>query len=67
MTSLDDAVLARDRVKCILNITLADDAEMTDDVHCGCAEHVIVLVRERLRWSYDDRVAGMDAERVEVL
>jgi hypothetical protein len=65
--NLDDAVLARDWVECILNVTLADDAEMTDDVHCGCAEHVVVLIRERLRRSYDDRVASVDAERVEVL
>jgi hypothetical protein len=58
--NLDDAVLAGDWIEGVLNVTLADDTEMTDDVDGRGPEHVVVLVRESLRRSDDDRVSGMD-------
>lgn len=64
---LDDAVLLRVRVERVLNVALSDDAEMTDNVDGGRAEHVVVGIRERLGGGDDDRVSRVDSERVEVL
>ena len=64
---LDDAVLLRVRVERVLDVALADYAQVPDDVDGRRAEHVVVGVVERLRRRNDDRVARVDAERVEVL
>jgi hypothetical protein len=64
---LDDAVLLRVRVEGVLDVALSDDAEVPNDVDCRRAEHVVVRVGQGLRRRDDDRVAGVDAERVEVL
>ncbi|KAI3491680.1 hypothetical protein L1887_43992 [Cichorium endivia] len=64
---LDHAVLAAVRAEGVLDVALADDAEVADDLEGGGAQHVVVVVRHGLGGSDDDRVARVDAERVEVL
>ena len=64
---LDNAVLARSGIKCILDIALADHPEMTNDVDRRRPQHVIVLVRERLRRRDDDRIARMNTQGIKVL
>ena len=63
----DDAVLLRGGVERVLDVALAYDAEVADDVHGGRAEHVVVRVGEGLRGRDDDGVSRMDAQGVEVL
>lgn len=58
---LNDAVFLRVRVQSILNVTLAHNFEMSDDVDGSRSEHVVIRIRERLRRGDDDRVASMDA------
>lgn len=64
---LDDAVLLRMRVERVLDVAFTDNAEVPDDVDSRRAEHVVVRVGQGLRRRDDDRVSGVDAERVEVL
>mmetsp|Transcript_12244 Transcript_12244/g.26463 ORF Transcript_12244/g.26463 Transcript_12244/m.26463 type:complete len:392 (+) Transcript_12244:464-1639(+) len=64
---LDNAVVLRVGVERVLDVALADDAQVADHLDGGRAEHVVLLVGERLRRRDDDRVARVDAERVEVL
>mmetsp|Transcript_25250 Transcript_25250/g.75010 ORF Transcript_25250/g.75010 Transcript_25250/m.75010 type:complete len:998 (+) Transcript_25250:65-3058(+) len=64
---LDDAVVVRVRVERVLDVALADDAEVAHDLDRRRAEHVVLVVGERLRGRYHDRLARVHAERVEVL
>src|SRR5713101_71964 len=50
-----------------LHVAATLDAERADDPQRRAAEHLVLLVGERLRWRDDDRVTGVDAHRVEVL
>ena len=43
------------------------DAQFGDDVECGGTEHLILLVAQGLRRRNYDRVAGVYADRVDVL
>ena len=43
------------------------DAHLADDPAGGVAHHLVLAVRERHRGRHRDRVAGVDAHRVEVL
>mmetsp|Transcript_53358 Transcript_53358/g.126154 ORF Transcript_53358/g.126154 Transcript_53358/m.126154 type:complete len:499 (-) Transcript_53358:1442-2938(-) len=64
---LDDAVVLRVLVQRVLDVALADDAQVADHLDGGSAEHVVLVVGERLRGRDDNRLAGVDAHRVEVL
>ena len=64
---LDDAVVVRVRVERVLNVALADDAQVAHDADRHVAQQVVLVVVERLRRRHDDRVAGVNAERVKVL
>ncbi len=64
---LDDAVLPRVGVECVLDVTLAHNTEMSNDIYRRRSEHVIIHIRQRLRWSDDDRIACMDTQRIKVL
>lgn len=44
----DDEVIIRVRVQRILDVALADNAEVPDDFHGRVAQHVVVVVVERL-------------------
>ena len=50
-----------------LDVAAALDPERADDAQRGRAEHLVLLVGERLRRRDDDGVAGMHAHRVDVL
>lgn len=64
---LDDAVLFGEWVESILDVTLSNDTEMTDDIDSSRSEHVVVGIREGLRRGNDDGVSGMNTERIKVL
>ena len=64
---LDYGVLEGFRVERVLHVAAALDAQLGDDVECGGAEHLILLVAQSLRRRNNDRVAGVDADRVNVL
>ena len=64
---LDDAVLLGSGVERVLDVALADDAQVADDVDRGRAEHIVIAVGQRLGRRDDDRVTCVDAQRVEVL
>lgn len=54
-------------VEGVLDVTLSNDAEVSDDIDCGSSEHIVVCVREGLGGRNDDRVSSVNTERVEVL
>jgi len=64
---LDDTVVFAVRIEGILHVTFAHDADVTHNLDAQLAELMILAVGERLRRSDHDRLAGMDAERVEIL
>ena len=66
-THLDDAVFLGVRVQRVLDIALADDSEMPNDIHSRRPQHIVILIRQSLRRRNDDRVARMDAQRIEIL
>ena len=41
---LDDTVFPRRGIKGVLNVALANDAKMPDDINGGSAEHVIINI-----------------------
>lgn len=50
-----------------MNITLAHDTEMSNDVDGGGPKHVVITIRKRLGRRNDDRIACVDTKRIEVL
>ena len=66
-TDLDDAVFLRGWVKSILNVTLANNTKMSDNVDGGRSQHIIISIREGLRRGNDNRVASVNTQGVEVL
>ena len=63
---LDDAIVFALGVEGVLHVALAHDADVADDLDGQGAELVILGVGERLRGGYHNRLAGMNAEGVEV-
>jgi hypothetical protein len=64
---LDHAVGARLRVERVLDVALADHAEMAHGADRDLAQQVVFAVGERLARRHHDALARMDAHRVEVL
>jgi hypothetical protein len=64
---LDNAILARRWIERVLDVALANNPKMTDNVYGSRPQHVIVDIRERLRRRDDDRVARMNTQGVKVL
>ena len=65
---LDDELLARRRVDRELDVAAARrHADLADDADGRVAHHLVLAVGERHRGRDRDRVAGVDAHRVEVL
>ena len=64
---LDHPVLEAVGVERVLDVALADDAEMPDRSNRDRAEQLVLLVVQGLRGRDDDRLARVDAHRVEVL
>ena len=64
---LDDRVLKAVRLEGKLAVAAALDAQLGDDVQRRRAQHLVFLVREGLAGGHHDGVAGVDANRVQVL
>ena len=64
---LNDTVVETIRRKSVLNVTLSNDTQVTNDLDSGSAEHVVLLITEGLRRRDDDTVTSVDAERIKVL
>ncbi|KAH8720481.1 hypothetical protein HC256_000873 [Beauveria bassiana] len=63
---LDDAVVEAVGLQGVLDVALADDAEVADNLDGGGAEHVVLFVAQRLAGGDDDGVAGVDSKRVKI-
>src|SRR5262249_43123279 len=64
---LDHVVLEGLRVQGELYVAAALDTERADDLQARRPEHLVLLIRERLRRRYDDGVPRVDAHRIQVL
>ena len=64
---LDNPIIFRFGVKSILHVTFAYDADMTDDTDSQFAKLMILAIGQGLARSDNDRLAGMNAQRVEIL
>ena len=64
---LDNCVLERVRVQCVLYVTATLDAQLGDDVERRGAQHLVFLVGQGLAGCDNDRVTGVYANRVNVL
>lgn len=64
---LDNTIFLRSRIQSVLNITLAHDTEMSNDIDGGGPKHVVITIREGLGRRNDDGIASMDTKRIEVL
>ena len=63
---LNEVILKGIRVESKLHVTSALDFQRADDFQCAVTEHMILLVRERLRRTNHNGIAGVDSNRVEV-
>ena len=64
---LDDLIFAAVGMQRELDVAAALHVERADDVDARGAQHLVVEVAERLRGRDDDRIAGVHADRVDVL
>ena len=64
---LDHPVVGACWIERILDVALADDAQVPDNVDGESAEELVLLVVQGLSRRDDDRLAGVNAHRVEVL
>ncbi|KAH3688090.1 hypothetical protein WICPIJ_000932 [Wickerhamomyces pijperi] len=64
---LDDSVVQPVRLQGVLDVTLTNDTQMSDDLDGSGTQHVVLLVRESLRRSNDDRITSVDPQWVKVL
>ena len=65
--NLDHAVVVGIRVERILNVTLADNTDMADNLNRQLLQHLQLTLVERAGGSHYDRLTGVDTQRVEVL
>lgn len=63
----NDPVVQTVGLESVLNIALSDDSEMADNLDGSGTKHVVLLVTQCLRGRNDNRVSGVDSERVKVL
>ena len=64
---LDDRVFKALGVQRELTVAAADDAEGGDDIQRRTAQHLVLPVRQRQSRCHHDGIAGVNADRVEVL
>ena len=63
----DDAIIFRFGVESILYITFADNTDVADDTNSQFTKFMIFTVGQCLRRSNNDRLTGMNTQRVKVL
>ena len=63
---LDEVILERMRVERKLDVAAALDFQRADDFQCAVAQHMVFAVGQSLRGADNDRVAGVNADRVEI-
>lgn len=54
-------------VEGVLDVALSHDAQVSDDFDGRAAEHVVLVVVERLTGRHHDGLSSMDAQRVNIL
>ncbi len=64
---LDDGVVRRIGRERELDVAAALHAERPDDVEGRCAQALVNGIRQRLDGGHDDRIAGVDTQRIDVL
>ena len=64
---LDDIVAIAVRIECILRVAAAFDIQLTDDAERRTAQHLIVMIGQRLRRCDNDAVSRMNTDGIEVL
>lgn len=64
---LDNAILSGIGVESILDVTFADDTEMTDNFQSSRPKHVVFIVGQCLGRCDDDRITGMRAKGIKIL
>jgi hypothetical protein len=57
----------RVRVESVLNVALSYNSEVTNDIDGSGSKHVVVGVGKGLRRSDDNRISGVNTERIKVL
>jgi hypothetical protein len=60
-TNLNDTILLRRGIEGILNITLADNSQMPNDIDSRRSQHVVIGVRQCLRRRHHNGIAGVNA------
>lgn len=51
----------------VLNVALANDSQVPDNLDGGASQHVVLVIVQRLTRSHDYRLPGVNSERVNVL
>jgi len=64
---LNNTVVEAIGLQSVLDVTLANDAQVADNLDGSGTEHMVLLIRQSLTRSNDDTVTSVDTERVEVL
>src|SRR5262249_36298990 len=64
---LDDPIIERPCIDGVLDVALPDDAEVPNGSKRDASQLLVLVLRERLRRRDDDRLAGVDPHRVEIL
>jgi hypothetical protein len=64
---LNDTVVEAIGLERVLDIALANDTQVTDDLDGSGTEHVVLLIRQSLGGSDNDTVTSVDTQRVKVL
>lgn len=59
--------LLRFWIDSILNVAFANNPQVTDNLDGGAPQHVVLIIIQRLTWSYDYRLACVNSKRVYVL
>jgi hypothetical protein len=64
---LNDSVVKTIGLESVLNVTLANDTKMSDNLDGSASEHVVLLIAQGLTGGNDNRVTSVDTKRIKVL
>ena len=63
---LDHAIFKAFRMQGILDVAAAGNVQLADDIQGRGTQHLVLLIAQGLGGSYDDTVAGVYADRVDI-